>query len=64
MWFREPSEAVLEGDGRRGRAEAPLPLLVPAVVTATLALGAGVLAAAPFSPLAVALTIAERVVGR
>lgn len=64
MWFREPSEAVLAGQGHDGRAEAPLTLLVPAVVTAVLALTAGLLAGAPFSPLAVAEVIAERVVGR
>lgn len=64
MWFREPSEAVLSGEGHDGPAEAPLTLLVPAVATATLALAAGLLAAAPFSPLAVAEVIAERVVTR
>ena len=64
MWFREPGEAVLSGAGHRGRAEAPLTLLAPAVVTAGLALAAGLLAGAPFSPLAVAQVIAERVVLR
>lgn len=64
MWFREPSEAVLEGEGHDGPAEAPLTLLAPAVTTAALALAAGLLAAATFSPLAVAQVIAERVVAR
>jgi multicomponent Na+:H+ antiporter subunit D len=64
MWFRAPSQAVQEGAGHRGPVEAPPTLLAPAVVTATLALAAGVLAAAPFSPLSVSQIIAERVVAR
>ncbi|WP_131105292.1 complex I subunit 5 family protein [Ornithinimicrobium sufpigmenti] len=64
MWFREPGEPVLAGQGHHGRGEAPLTLLVPAVTTASLALAAGLLAAAPFSPLAAAQVIAERVVTR
>ena len=48
----------------RGRFEAPLMLLVPALVTAALSIVAGLLAAAPFSPLDWAKLIAEREYGQ
>jgi multicomponent K+:H+ antiporter subunit A len=62
-WFGEP-----RGDGNtdqppRGR-EAKWGLLVPPLVTATLALGCGVLAGAPFIPLQWAALIADRAYGR
>ncbi|MFX0537805.1 complex I subunit 5 family protein [Ornithinimicrobium sp. Y1847] len=71
MWFSAPTDAVLEGECREGAStahqgvrEASGLLLYPALVTATLAVLAGVLAAAPLAPLAVAEAIAERVGSR
>jgi multicomponent Na+:H+ antiporter subunit D len=61
-WFSDPDpDAGWVEQPRRQRrgAEAPLPLLAPALTTATLALLAGVLAGAPFSPLELAGRIAE-----
>jgi multicomponent Na+:H+ antiporter subunit D len=61
-WFRAPDpdagwdEQALR---QRHRVEAPVSLLAPAVVTATLALLAGLLAASPLSPLQLAGRIAE-----
>lgn len=48
VWFREP---VAEWKTKRGRLEAPWMLLVPPVITAGLALAAGLWAASPLSPL-------------
>jgi multicomponent Na+:H+ antiporter subunit D len=61
-WFLppEPDAGWQEVERRqRSRVEAPLPLLVPAVVAALLALGAGLFAGAPGSPLDLAARIAE-----
>jgi len=61
-WFLEPDpDAGWEEQHRRqrNRIEAPLPLLVPALATATLALLAGLLAGSSFSPLDLAGRIAE-----
>ena len=61
-WFSEPVGPWPE-EHPRGRFEAPLMLLVPALVTAALSIVAGLLAAAPFSPLDWAKLIAEREYG-
>jgi len=61
-WFRQPVGAWPD-EHPRGRFEAPLLLLVPALVTAVLSLAAGLLAAAPFSPLEWAKLIAAREYG-
>jgi multicomponent Na+:H+ antiporter subunit D len=61
-WFREPEpDAGWQEQPRRRRRgiEAPLPLLVPALVTAGLVLLAGLLAGLPVSPLELAGRIAE-----
>jgi len=49
-WFKAPPE-VWPAERSWGRRETALALLVPPVVTALLTLAAGLLAAAPFSPL-------------
>ncbi len=64
IWFKDPAprdqlDVVPERAGRRG-CEAPAALLLPALVTAALAVAAGLLAAAPYSPLQLAQFIAER----
>lgn len=56
-WFEPPAEA--EWNDRR-RREAPRLLLYPAVLTATLALMAGLLASSPWSPLGWSELIAAR----
>jgi len=61
-WFREPA-GEWPDEQPRGRFEAPLMLLVPALVTAVLSVAAGLLAAAPFSPLEWAKLIAAREYG-
>jgi multicomponent Na+:H+ antiporter subunit D len=61
-WFREPA-GEWPDEQPRGRFEAPLMLLVPALVTAVLSVVAGLLAAAPFSPLEWAKLIAAREYG-
>jgi multicomponent Na+:H+ antiporter subunit D len=58
-WFR-PVPAVWPHEHPRGFFETRLALLVPPIVTAALALFAGLLADAPFSPLAWVSLIAER----
>lgn len=58
-WFREPPEAWPH-EHNFGRKETAWALLLPPVVTALLALGAGLLATAPFSPLEWGKLIAER----
>jgi multicomponent Na+:H+ antiporter subunit D len=59
-WFREPEGPWPEDHGRGRLLEAPWMLLLPPVITALLALAAGLLAGAPFSP----LRWAELVTGR
>jgi len=49
-WFKAPPE-IWPAERSWGRRETALALLVPPVVTALLTLAAGLLAAAPFSPL-------------
>lgn len=75
MWFAErpdgedgadngvtdPAAADPAGGGPRRRAEAPLALLVPAVLTAGASLLVGIIAAAPYSPMGMATFIAEGV---
>lgn len=60
LWFQPPAPGVTR-PGRGLLGEAPRTLLVPTLVTAALALGAGVLAGAPYSPLQISLLIAQRV---
>lgn len=65
IWFRAPQDAAETIDtphGRpdRGRAEAPLSLLVPTLITAGSSVLAGLLAVLPYSPLDLARAIAER----
>jgi multicomponent Na+:H+ antiporter subunit D len=55
-WFREPEASW---PARSGRLELGSWLLVPTVVTAALSIAAGLLAGAPFSPLAWATRIAS-----
>jgi multicomponent Na+:H+ antiporter subunit D len=67
LWFRAPDpETHPETDPETGPAdrtarswEAPRALLLPALTTAALALAAGLLAGAPYSPLDLARLIAE-----
>jgi multicomponent Na+:H+ antiporter subunit D len=61
-WFQSPP-GEWPDEQPRGRFEAPLMLLVPALVTAALSIAAGLLAAAPFSPLEWAKLIAAREYG-
>jgi multicomponent Na+:H+ antiporter subunit D len=58
-WFREPAESV-SAESHTGLLETHWMLLIPPLITALLALLAGVLADAPFSPLEWARLIAER----
>lgn len=58
-WFREPPAAWPRERHFRGR-ETAWTLLLPPLVTAGIALGVGLLAAAPFSPLEWTRLIAER----
>jgi multicomponent Na+:H+ antiporter subunit D len=58
-WFREPPDAWPE-ERDFGRRETAWPLLLPPLLTAAMALGAGLLASLPFSPLAWAKLIADR----
>ena len=58
-WFREPAESV-STESHAGLLETHWMLLIPPLITALLALLAGVLADAPFSPLEWARLIAER----
>ena len=59
-WFREPPAAWPAEKPPAGRWEMPGALLWPPVVTAVLALAAGLFAAAPYSPLEWAQLIASR----
>jgi multicomponent Na+:H+ antiporter subunit D len=58
-WFREPP-ATWPEEHHFGRKETAWALLLPPLVTAALALGAGLLASLPFSPLGWAKIIAAR----
>lgn len=58
-WFREPTVAWPE-ERDFGRKETAWALLLPPLVTAAFALGAGLLASLPFSPLGWAKLIAAR----
>jgi multicomponent Na+:H+ antiporter subunit D len=58
-WFR-PTPAQWPAEHHHGRWEAPLSLLLPPLLTAVLAVAAGLLASAPFSPLEWAKLIASR----
>jgi multicomponent Na+:H+ antiporter subunit D len=58
-WFREPAGAWPE-ERDFGRRETAWALLIPPLLTASMALGAGLLASLPFSPLAWAKLIADR----
>ncbi len=58
-WFR-PQPETWPRETYTGPLESKLSLLVPALITAALVLGVGVLAGAPFSPLEWAGLIAER----
>lgn len=58
-WFKEPPNAWPE-EHNFGRKETAWALLLPPVVTALMALSAGILVSAPFSPLEWAHLIAQR----
>jgi multicomponent Na+:H+ antiporter subunit D len=58
-WFLEPPERWPE-ERYFGQKETAWMLLLPPIITALLALGAGLLAATAFSPLAWAQLIAQR----
>jgi multicomponent Na+:H+ antiporter subunit D len=58
-WFREPP-AEWPDEHDFGRRETAWALLLPPMVTALLALGAGLLASTPFSPLEWARLVAQR----
>jgi multicomponent Na+:H+ antiporter subunit D len=62
-WFREPGPAWPAEHIAPARLETSAALLWPPVVTATLALAAGLFAAAPYSPLEWATLIAHREYG-
>jgi len=59
-WFRKPGRAWPAEHVSSTRLETPAALLWPPLVTATLALAAGLFAAAPYSPLEWATLIAAR----
>lgn len=63
-WFKPQPGAPALAPARTTRLECAASLLWPPLVTAALALGAGLLAAAPYSPLAWAELIALREYGR
>lgn len=58
-WFRQPPDTWPE-EHNFGRKETAWALLLPPLVTAAMALGVGLLASAPFSPLEWAKLIAQR----
>ncbi len=60
VWFKEPAAAWPDERPRSSYLETAGALLWPPVVTAALALAAGLFAAAPYSPLEWAALIAER----
>jgi multicomponent Na+:H+ antiporter subunit D len=62
-WFREPAAAWPAEQLPAARLETHAALLWPPVITATLALAAGLFAAAPYSPLEWASLIAQREYG-
>jgi multicomponent Na+:H+ antiporter subunit D len=59
-WFRDPGPAWPAEHIPAARLETSAALLWPPLVTATLALAAGLFAAAPYSPLEWAALIANR----
>ena len=70
MWFAEPDgggddddddDSVPSSHRPRRRLEAPAALLVPAVLTAAASVLVGIIAAAPYAPMAMATFIAEGV---
>lgn len=70
MWFRRGADDGSDGDGgdgnddegpARARPEAPLALLLPTVATALISILVGIVATAPYAPMAVATFIAEGV---
>lgn len=64
IWFSPPADddaVAARHQRQRPLAEAPKALLAPTLVTAGLSLAAGILAAAPYSPLDLATQIAERI---
>lgn len=66
LWFKSPEEGAewyTEEHRQRRAVEAPLPLLVPTVVTAVLALAAGLLAGLAYSPLSLAELVSIRSYG-
>ena len=66
LWFREPPAGAFTAETWRGirpRPEAPPAFLLPAVVTAALAILAGVFAGWEYSPLGLAEYVAERTFG-
>lgn len=63
LWFREPRADWPYEQGRRGRFECSLALLLPPLITAALVVLLGVLASLPMSPLSWALFMAEREYG-
>jgi multicomponent Na+:H+ antiporter subunit D len=63
IWFRAPAPAWPADHIPAARFETSAALLWPPVVTATLALAAGLFAAAPYSPLEWATLIAYREYG-
>lgn len=58
-WFKKPAGDLTKRPGSPG-LEAPWMLLAPPIITAALALAAGLFADAPFSPLAWARLVAQR----
>ncbi len=62
-WFREPEGPWPEDHGRGRFFEGPWMLLLPPLITAALALAAGLFAAAPFSPLRWAELVTAREYG-
>ena len=65
MWFHEPtpSQDAPPAVAIINRVKEPLPLLVPALTTAVVAVVVGLLASVPFAPLWIAEQIAEGVFG-
>lgn len=62
MWFRPPAgEHDTPAHRARPRVEAPPALLVPALVTALFSVSVGIVAAAPYAPLAMATFITQGV---
>ncbi len=63
IWFTTPDEEATwheDPDRQRDGVEAPLPLLIPTLITAVLALAAGILAGMAYSPLSLSDLVALR----